>query len=783
MLSGFIYRCFSATPTDSGAQNEEALYPSFDALTDGYASCNEQYDLLFCNKALRSMAPTADWSDCRQLFDVMEAMTGQRFQNQINTALLQQRCCSFDFRQPVTDALFQFTLIPASPGLLLHVRLHTPQMQQAISLTANYRHFELVTRLNDLALQESSEENLFQQACDIAVNVGGFKLAWIGMPNEQETAISPQYRSGQTAYLNNVLNIPLDDSPLSKGPTGTAFRSGQVYRSDDILTDPQMEPWRYLAIEHGFRSSVALPIKVEGRIRAIWSLYSDQPYWFNDQELSLLQRTAANLAFSLAFHRYRRQQADTAEQLRIVNRAVEQSNASVVITNLEGTIEYVNPAFCRLTGYTEGEAIGQNPRILKSGVTADNDYKQMWQVISNKQSWQGEFCNKKKNGEQYWEYATITPILNDQGDITHYLAVKENITERKKLEEAQRRLLEIIDNTTTYVTIIDMNHRFIFANRAFRKANGLRYDEDISQYFISDIHTEIDKRIANEIAEQLSRTGIWQGENAFKNKLGETVNVWQVVSAHLDSNGQPTHISSTAVDITRLKEAQLETLLLTEELRALSNHLQQTREQEKREIASQLHDQLGQLVAAIKIDASWIQRHLKKDNNEVLNSRLQRLLENIEETGKSFHRVHATLQPAMLEELGLISAIEWMIEHVLPSGTVQLRFTTNLTDQDKLPAPVALTIYRTIQECLSNISKHAHASRVEVDLRSHVQQVVLTIDDDGVGFDPEHIDTRSKHGLLGLRERLFAIQGQLDIQSVPGEGTGTHIEISIPIQS
>ncbi|MCU0334392.1 MAG: PAS domain S-box protein [Chitinophagaceae bacterium] len=781
MVSGFIYRCLSAAPTDGSGQHEEALYPSFDTLPDGYASCNERYDLLFCNQALRHMAPGADWSGCQQLFDVLETLTGQRFQNHINAALLQQRCHSFNFQQPHTNALFQFTLIPSSPGLLLHVRLHTEKMQQAINLTGTYRHFELVTKLNDLALQESNEAQLFQQACDIAVNVGGFKLAWIGMPNEQETAIAPQYKAGQTDYLNNVLNIPLDDSPLSKGPTGTAFNSGMVFRSDDILTDPLMAPWRYLAIEHGFRSSVALPIKVDGRVKAIWSLYSDQPHWFNDQELSLLKQTAANLAFSLAFHRHRRQQADTAEQLRIVNRAVEQSNASVVITNIDGNIEYVNPAFCRLTGYTEAEALGQNPRILKSGITSENEYKQMWEVISKKQSWQGEFCNKKKNGELYWENATITPILNDQGDITHYLAVKENITERKNLEEAQKRLLEIIDNTTTYVTIIDMNHRFIFANRAFRKANGLRYDEDISQYSISDIHTEIDKNIAQQIAVQLSQTGIWQGENAFKNKLGETVNVWQVVSAHLDSNGLPTHISSTAVDITRLKEAQLETLLLTDELRALSNHLQQTREQEKREIASQLHDQLGQLVAAIKIDASWIQRHLKAAENEVLNSRLQRLLENIEETGKSFHRVHATLQPAMLEELGLISAIEWMIEHVLPSGTVQLRFTTNLTDHDKLPAPIALTIYRAIQECLSNISKHAQAGKVEVDLRSHTQQVVLTIDDDGIGFDTEQVDTRLKHGLLGLRERVFAIHGQLEIQSVPGEGTGTHIQISIPL--
>lgn len=124
----------------------------------------------------------------------------------------------------------------------------------------------------------------------------------------------------------------------------------------------------------------------------------------------------------------------TEIQLRKLSQAVEQSSASVVITDLEGKIEYVNPKFTELTGYTNVEAIGKNPNVLKSGVQTEEVYKELWKTITTGKEWKGEFHNKKKNGELYWESALISPIKNDKGEITHYLALKEDITERKELE-------------------------------------------------------------------------------------------------------------------------------------------------------------------------------------------------------------------------------------------------------------------------------------------------------------------------------------------------------------
>src|SRR5208282_4799595 len=115
----------------------------------------------------------------------------------------------------------------------------------------------------------------------------------------------------------------------------------------------------------------------------------------------------------------------------ILWRAVEQTPATVVITNFRGDIEYVNPKFVEITGYSVAEALGQNPRILKSDLHPPGFYKSLWRTLLQGDVWQGELCNKKKNGEFYWESASIAPIRDARGKTTHFVAIKEDITERR----------------------------------------------------------------------------------------------------------------------------------------------------------------------------------------------------------------------------------------------------------------------------------------------------------------------------------------------------------------
>ena len=125
--------------------------------------------------------------------------------------------------------------------------------------------------------------------------------------------------------------------------------------------------------------------------------------------------------------------------LRKLSQVVEQSPVSVVITDPAGAIEYVNPKFTELTGYSAAEVLGENPRILQSGKTPAAEFAALWTALGAGKEWHGEFCNRKKNGELYWESATIAPVKNDAGAVTHYVAIKEDITEKVQLQEMGRK--------------------------------------------------------------------------------------------------------------------------------------------------------------------------------------------------------------------------------------------------------------------------------------------------------------------------------------------------------
>jgi two-component system NtrC family sensor kinase len=190
----------------------------------------------------------------------------------------------------------------------------------------------------------------------------------------------------------------------------------------------------------------------------------------------------------------RRQLEDSLSRL---SRAVEQSPATIVITDLNGTIEYVNPKFCEITGYSASEALGQNPSVLKSGEMSAEKYTELWKTITSGNEWRGEFHNKRKDGTLYWEFASISPLYDKDSHITGYLAVKEDITARKAVEEElanNRRELEVkhdqleqlfgqvasakreweqtLDHLRDFVILTDTDHRIRRCNKLLSDATG-----------------------------------------------------------------------------------------------------------------------------------------------------------------------------------------------------------------------------------------------------------------------------------------------------------------------
>jgi len=172
----------------------------------------------------------------------------------------------------------------------------------------------------------------------------------------------------------------------------------------------------------------------------------------------------------------------TAEHLNKLSQAIEQSPVSVMITDLDGNIEYVNPQLCKITGYQEDELIGQNPRILKSGNTPEIQFKNMWNAITSGQSWSGELYNKKKNGDLFWENVTVSAIKNNENKNTHYLAIKEDISLRKDYEE---RLLY----QASYDKLTSLPNRSLAYDRIQQAiANAIREQEKLALLYMDFDH-------------------------------------------------------------------------------------------------------------------------------------------------------------------------------------------------------------------------------------------------------------------------------------------------------
>jgi len=248
------------------------------------------------------------------------------------------------------------------------------------------------------------------------------------------------------------------------------------------------------------------------------------------------------------------------EKLHQLSRAVEQSVSTIVITDLDGNIVYANPQFTATTGYDIDEALGKNPRILKSGYTSQQEYKRLWDSIKSGREWRGEFKNLKKNGEMYWEYATISPILNEAGKITHFLAVKEDITERKRIESdlvREKQFLETLSlNSPVSITVLDEEGNIVSSNSAFERMFGYVPSEIVGKNLDSLISTEETVQDAVAYTRQAS-AGTIHAFGKRRRKDGQLVNV-ELFGGPVPLAEKKNGILAIYHDITELENARKE---------------------------------------------------------------------------------------------------------------------------------------------------------------------------------------------------------------------------------
>jgi PAS domain S-box-containing protein len=255
------------------------------------------------------------------------------------------------------------------------------------------------------------------------------------------------------------------------------------------------------------------------------------------------------------------------KELRKLSKAVEQSPASVVITDLFGTIEYVNPVFTTVTGYTFEEAVGQNPRVLKSDHHPPEFYEDLWTTICNKEIWYGEMVNKKKDGSLFWESVSISPILNNSGEITQFLAVKNDITAKKEAEQAladHERMLTTLVSTipgTVYRCLMDEHYTMMYITDEVEQLSGYPssdFIQNVVRSYASLIHPDHINLVSEVVQSAVNTNQVFTIEYQIINKDKKAVWVYEKGRVEYDDTSSPAYLIGTIIDISDRKKMEEE---------------------------------------------------------------------------------------------------------------------------------------------------------------------------------------------------------------------------------
>lgn len=331
------------------------------------------------------------------------------------------------------------------------IRREVEQLAHAENeLRRKNRTLMVLGKSHELLMQFTEEISLYNAICKHLVEVGGYKSASIilGVAGDFSTVAGYCHNDSEVAA-----EIWLGAEDRVSRFSENAIKSEQVKLERSVIGITENE-------SGGDVSLLAIPLWGEGAVIGALEILSLGENAFDEEEVALLTELTENLAYTVVAIRLKEEHREAEALVRKLSQAVEQSPVTIVITDSKGTIEYVNPCFTRITGYTSEEAVGNNPKLLKSGFHPPEFYKTLWDLISGGFEWHGELCNKKKSGEIYWESASISPVRNMDGEITNYIAVKEDITDQKKAyEELQRAKSEAEAATTAKSSFLaNMSH-------------------------------------------------------------------------------------------------------------------------------------------------------------------------------------------------------------------------------------------------------------------------------------------------------------------------------------
>ncbi len=471
------------------------------------------------------------------------------------------------------------------------------------------------------------------------------------------------------------------------------------------------------------------------------------------------------------------QRKEAELEMHKLSSALQQTHDIVTISDHNDLIEYVNPAFERVTGYSLGDVIGKTTdSLFKNRKNFPSFYKNIKENLKQGRVFEGVFANHNRKGELFYEQKTITPIKDVKGQITHFLSTGKDITELINTEDILARFGRILDSTANEIYLFDANDlHFVQANKGVLENTGYSMDE-MTKLTPVDLKPEYTLEQFTKLIEPLRQHNDLKQvlfETLHQRKDGSTYPV--EVRLQLSYAETPALFVAIIQDITERKQTEKELRNLLKENRQLGHRLITMQEDERRHLAHELHDELGQTLSALKMDAGFIRENTHATSPAVASAATA-IEQAVEEMVSKTRNLTHELRPATLDHLGLVDALrekvdEWSARY----DSINCFFSSD-GELAGLPEVINITLYRTLQESLTNISRHAAASMVDIHLERLDKRVNIRVTDNGKGMDLS--DKNEGIGLLGMRERVAALGGEFEVKSK--QDGGVTISVSLP---
>ena len=344
--------------------------------------------------------------------------------------------------------------------------------------------------------------------------------------------------------------------------------------------------------------------------------------------------------------------------------------------------------------------------------------------------------------------------------------LNREVEERKRVEKSLRSLKKAIETIQLGITVCDTKGKIVYTNSAEARMHGYEADELIGK----DVNVFAPSEIRRPMTlEEIIRNGNLVRESVNIRKDDSTFPVNLISDVVIGASGEPVGIVTACEDITERKRTHEELERSREQLRSLALHLQNAREGERVRIARNIHDELGQILSVFKLDLLWISKRLRSDQKPI-SGKIEEVSGLVDNAIDSVQRISSDLRPTLLDDVGLVAGMEWQAGEFSKRTGIECNVSVE-PEEIALDENMSVDIFRIFQEALTNVVRHAEATRIDVSLKVDSDKLLLEIKDNGRGIKEKEISSPGSLGLMGMRERVYSWGGELHINGVAGKGT------------